>query len=118
PEVLHKLSSLCPSARVQRFLLYSSAVIFAPTGYPEDILIKKSKEPSPGTLNTGPIRGRKAEPNSLTIPRPMRISMQIKKGRSAGQTTLNHSFKPSREAAKASPGYLIMNNTRIQKIKE
>ncbi|MDD3706228.1 MAG: hypothetical protein PHC45_09240, partial [Clostridiaceae bacterium] len=58
------------------------------------------------------------EPNRLTIPRPMRISTQIKKGRSAGQTTLNHSIKPSREAAKASSGYLTMNITRIQKIME
>jgi len=59
-------------------------------------------------LNTGPIRGLKVDPNRLTIPKPISISTQIKKGRSAGQTTLNHSFKPSNAAEKASTGYLIM----------
>jgi hypothetical protein len=118
PEVLHKLSSLCPSKGVQSFSCRSLEVIFAPTGYPEEMLMKKSKEPSPGTLNIGPIRGRKMEPNRLTIPRPISISTQIKKGRSAGQTILNQSFRPSNEAEKASPGYLIMHMTRIQKIME
>ncbi|HYE09915.1 MAG TPA: hypothetical protein VEF53_07035, partial [Patescibacteria group bacterium] len=60
------------------------------------------KEPSPGTLNTGRMSGLKVEPNKLTIPSPISISTQIKKGRSAGQTTLNHSFRPSSEAVKAS----------------
>jgi hypothetical protein len=82
------------------------------------MLIKKPKEPSPGTLNTGIIRGLKAEPKKLTIPIPISTSTQIKKGRSAGQTTLNQSFKPSKEAEKASLGYMIMQITSMQKIIE
>jgi hypothetical protein len=94
------------------------AAILAPTGYPEDILMKKPKEPSPGTLNTGRIRGLKAEPKKLTIPRPIIISTHIKKGKSAGQTTLNQSFKPSSAAEKATLGYMIMQATSRQKIME
>jgi hypothetical protein len=48
----------------------------------------------------------------------MSISTQIKNGRSAGQTTLSHSIRPSSAAEKASPGYMIMQAARMQKIME
>ncbi|KUO70075.1 MAG: hypothetical protein APF77_24700 [Clostridia bacterium BRH_c25] len=80
--------------------------------------MKKPKEPSPGTLNTGLIRDLKVDPKKLTIPRPISISTQMKKGRSAGQTTLNQSFKPSDAAVKASLGYMTMQATSRQKIME
>jgi hypothetical protein len=90
----------------------------APTGYPEDMLMKKSKEPSPGTLNMGRMRGLKVEPKKLTIPKPINISTHMKKGRSAGHTTLNQSERPSNAAVKASLGYEIMQTTIRQKIME
>jgi hypothetical protein len=76
------------------------------------MLMKKLKEPSPGTLNTGLMTGLKVDPNKLTIPSPINISTQIKKGRSAGHTTLNHNTSPSNAAEKASPGYrtILMTN--------
>jgi len=87
-------------------------------GYPENILMKKPKEPSPGILNRGRIRGFIAEPKKLTIPSPMSISTEMKKGRSEGQTTLNQSFKPSSAAEYASFGYMIMKAASRQKIME
>ena len=44
----------------------------------------------------------------LTTPNPINISMHIKKGNRAGQTTLNQRFKPSREALYVSSGKIIM----------
>jgi len=93
-------------------------MILAPTGYPEDMLINNPKEPSPGTLNAGRIRGLNMEPNRLTIPRPISISTQIKKGSSAGQTILYQSFKPSNAKEKDSPGNIIMQAASRKKTME
>jgi hypothetical protein len=82
------------------------------------MLIKKLKEPSPGTLKSGLIRGLKAEPKKLTIPMPISISTQIKKGRSDGQTTLNQSIRPSLAEETASLGYITMQTTSKKKMIE
>lgn len=47
-------------------------------------------------------------PIKLTTPNPIRISVHIKKGRSAGHTTLNHKLRPSNEDLNVSWGYVII----------
>ena len=92
-------------------------MIFAPTGYPEAILIINAKAPSPGMLNIILIRGLKILPRKLTTPSPISISAHIKKGKRAGNTTLNHRFRPSNEALNVSSGYMTMLNTIKTNIK-
>ena len=78
--------------------------------------MKNANAPSPGMLKIGRIIDLKQLPNRLTTPRPISISTQIKKGSSAGRTTLNQRSKPSCAAAKDSFGKIIMNMTSMQNI--
>jgi hypothetical protein len=86
-------------------------MIFAPTGYPEAILITNAKAPSPGILNIILIRGLNMLPRKLTTPNPINISAHIKNGNRAGHTTLNHRFRPSNEALNVSSGNMIILDT-------
>src|SRR5690554_1726641 len=68
----------------------------------------RAKEPTPGTLNTGRIRGSSKTPRKWTTPRPIKISAMTKKGRREGKTTSHQTFKPSRAALKASSEKIII----------
>ena len=53
PELFVKLSNLSHSVSVQIERSLKSATIFAPTGYPLIVPIRRANAPSPGTLNRG-----------------------------------------------------------------
>lgn len=75
------------------------------------MLITKAKAPSPGILNKKLMMGLKTAPIKFTTPRPISISTHMKKGSSAGHTTLNHRFRPSKEDLYAYSGNIIMQIT-------
>jgi len=94
PEVLQNDINLWASIWDSILSLRSLETILAPTGYPDVILIANANEPSPGTLNIGRIIGSKSTPKNLTTPKLINISDPIKKGSSAGITSVAHIIKP------------------------
>ena len=71
-----------------------------------------TKELFPGVLNNGFIRGWSNVPMKATAPVPINSSAPIKKGRSAGNTILNHVFIPLDAASRDSFGNNTINNTK------
>ncbi len=69
--VLQKDMSLSASVLVNRFRLRSFPVNIAPIGYPDASPMAITKEPSPGTLNKGLIKGSSNTPIKWTTPRPI-----------------------------------------------
>jgi hypothetical protein len=72
----------------------------------------KTKEPSPGTLNSERIKGCKMVPIKRTTPKRIKSSAPIKKGRREGKTMLNHISTPFLAALTASLGKDIRHITK------
>lgn len=108
PEVLEKQMLLSASI-LDIFLFFLKLdTIFAPTGYPDTILIEKEKAPVPGALKRDFIIGSKKLPINSTKPIPINNSETIKKGNKEGIIILNQVIRPSAALFKDNFGLIIM----------
>ncbi|OPZ50910.1 MAG: hypothetical protein BWY92_00544 [Firmicutes bacterium ADurb.BinA052] len=96
--VLVNDTSRSASTREHRPSLRRRAVIRAPMGYPDASPMARAKAPTPGTLNSGRIKGSSKAPMKWTTPRPISVSEAMKNGSSAGKTMSHHTRSPSSEA--------------------
>ena len=112
PELLVKASILSPSSFVQSPFSLKWHTIFAPTGYPLIIPIKKAYAPSPGTLKIGLINLFRYFPSIGIKLVLFRSSVATKNGKRVGTTEFAHRKRPSFAEVK-----LVFENNTKHKIK-
>ena len=96
PELFVKARSLSASSFVSDPFFLRSAVIFAPTGYPDVTPRARAKEAQPGTLKKGLMTGSSKTPAARVKPVEFISSLAAKKGKREGTTMDAHSIRPSR----------------------
>jgi hypothetical protein len=91
-----------------------SAVIFAPTGYPEVTPRARAKEAQPGTLKNGLMTGSSSIPAARVKPVEFISSLATKKGNREGTTMEDHRTSPSRadRTAESEKMTIHMTNSR------
>lgn len=94
PELFVKARSLSASCFVRDPFFLRSAVILAPTGYPDVTPRARAKEAQPGTLKNGLITGSSKTPAAFVKPVEFISSLATKKGNREGTTMDDHKIRP------------------------